>query len=300
MSLTLGKTPSRRQMEIVDWLREKGRVTVEDLATHFTVTPQTIRRDLNDLSEAQMVVRVHGGAMVSSGVVNLAYDARKMLAGPHKKLIGEAAARVVPDHSSVFINIGTTTEEVARALAGHSGLLVITNNLHVATELYRNTAIEVFLLGGTVRQSDGGIVGSHAVSLIGQFRVDLAIIGTSAIDADGTLLCAREDVGRHNAVDKVLGWALQAGEIPARGKLLMVSGRASFELTQKALMAGVPLLAAVSAPSSLAAELADAVGMTLLGFVRGQTMNVYAGASRLSSETASSAGGVQAASVAVS
>ena len=126
--------------------------------------------------------------MVSSGVVNLAYDARKMLAGPHKKLIGEAAARVVPDHSSVFINIGTTTEEVARALGGHSGLLVITNNLHVATELYRNTAIEVFLLGGTVRQSDGGIVGSHAVSLIGQFRVDLAIIGTSAIDADGTLL----------------------------------------------------------------------------------------------------------------
>lgn len=188
MSLTLGKTPSRRQMEIVDWLREKGRVTVEDLATHFAVTPQTIRRDLNDLSDAQMVVRVHGGAMVSSGVVNLAYDARKMLAGPHKKLIGEAAARVVPDHSSVFINIGTTTEEVARALGGHSGLLVITNNLHVATELYRNNAIEVFLLGGTVRQSDGGIVGSHAVSLIGQFRVDLAIIGTSAIDADGTLL----------------------------------------------------------------------------------------------------------------
>ena len=116
-------------MEIVDWLREKGRVTVEDLATHFTVTPQTIRRDLNDLSDAQMVVRVHGGAIVSSGVVNLAYDARKMLAGPHKKLIGEAAARVIPDHSSVFINIGTTTEEVARALAGHSGLLVITNNL---------------------------------------------------------------------------------------------------------------------------------------------------------------------------
>ena len=120
-------------------------------------------------------------------------------------------------------------------------------------------------------------------------------------EADGTLLCAREDVGRHNAVDKVLGWALQAGEIPAKGKLLMVSGRASFELTQKALMAGVPLLAAVSAPSSLAAELADAVGMTLLGFVRGQTMNVYAGASRLSSEPASAgAGGVQAANVAVS
>ena len=105
-------------------------------------------------------------------------------------------------------------------------------------------------------------------------------------DAAGTLLCAREDVGRHNAVDKVLGWALQAGEVPARGRLLMVSSRASFELAQKAFMAGVPLLAAVSAPSSLAAEFAAEVGMTLLGFVRGESMNVYAGDSRVCSESA--------------
>lgn len=188
MTLSTSRVSSRRQVEIVDWLREKGRVTVDDLAAHFAVTPQTIRRDLNELSDGGLVVRVHGGAMVASGVVNLAYEARKMIAGPHKKLIGEAAARLVPDHSSVFINIGTTTEEVARALAGHTGLLVITNNLHVAAELYRTGALEVFLLGGTVRQADGGIVGSHAVSLIAQFRVDLAIIGTSAIDSDGTLL----------------------------------------------------------------------------------------------------------------
>jgi DeoR family glycerol-3-phosphate regulon repressor len=135
-----------------------------------------------------MVVRVHGGAIVSSGVVNLTYEARKMIAGPHKKLIGQAAARLIPDHSSVFINIGTTTEEVALALSGHTGLLVITNNLHVASDLYRNSAQEVFILGGTVRQTDGGIVGSHVVDLISQFRVDLAIIGISAIDSDGSLL----------------------------------------------------------------------------------------------------------------
>ena len=183
-----GKLASRRQGEIIGLLREKGRVSVEDLAAHFDVTPQTIRRDLTDLSDAKMVVRVHGGAMVSSGIVNLAYEARKMIAGPHKKLIGEAAARLVPDHSSVFITIGTTTEEVARALIGHRGLLVITNNLHVAAELFRDRGIEVFLLGGSVRQSDGGIVGAQAVSQIGQFRVDLAVIGTSAIDHDGTLL----------------------------------------------------------------------------------------------------------------
>ena len=188
MSLQSARAPTRRQVEIVDWLREKGRVTVEDLASHFAVTPQTIRRDLNDLSDAQMVVRVHGGAIVASGVVNLAYEARKLIAGPHKRLIGDAAARLVPDHASVFINIGTTTEEVARALSGHSGLLVITNSLQVAAELYHHQGIEVVVTGGSVRRSDGGIMGSQSEAVIAQFRVDLAVIGTSAIDADGTLL----------------------------------------------------------------------------------------------------------------
>ncbi len=177
-----------RQQEIIAIARKHGRVSVEDLATRFEVSPQTIRKDLNELCEQRLLTRFHGGAIVASGVENLAYEARRSIAEAEKRAIGDAAAALIPDGSSLFINIGTTTEEVARALKDRSDLMVITNNLHVATMLYPHPKIEVIVAGGAVRRADGGVVGGHAIDLISQFKVDYAVIGASAIDADGTLL----------------------------------------------------------------------------------------------------------------
>ncbi|HEX6001131.1 MAG TPA: DeoR/GlpR family DNA-binding transcription regulator [Hyphomicrobiaceae bacterium] len=179
---------SPRQADIVELAKSEGRVSVESLAELFRVTPQTIRKDLNDLCERGVLQRYHGGAVLASGTVNVGYEARRGLATEEKRRIGVRAAALIPDNSSILINIGTTTEQVAVALRGKRGLLVITNNTNVVNILRGVDQVEVIVSGGVVRHSDGGVVGEAAVDFIRQFKVDYAIIGTSAIDEDGTLL----------------------------------------------------------------------------------------------------------------
>ena len=177
-----------RQGEILELARKVGRVEVDDLATRFAVTPQTIRKDLQALADQGYVDRVHGGAVVTSTVENLGYEARRQLAHAAKRAIGQAAAALIPNHSSLLINIGTTTEEVASALRHHQGLMVITNNVNVVNILRPCRAIETIIASGVVRHGDGGVVGEAAVQFIRGFKVDYAVIGASAIDGDGALL----------------------------------------------------------------------------------------------------------------
>lgn len=179
---------SLRQQEILEIARVQTRVSVEELVSRFAVTPQTIRKDLNELCDSKVLSRVHGGAMIASGVANVGYEQRRNTAPDEKQRIGELCAAEIPDNASLFINIGTTTEAVARALTNHKGLLVLTNNLNVANILLQHSDCEVIIVGGMLRRSDGGVIGEATVDFINQFKVDYAVIGASAIDEDGALL----------------------------------------------------------------------------------------------------------------
>jgi len=177
-----------RHHHILDIARRTGNVSVDALAAEMGVTPQTIRKDLNILARRSMLSRVHGGAVVTSGVDNLDREARRHVAAGAKAAIGAAAAALVPNGASLFINIGTTTEAMAQHLRDHRDLLVITNNLNVVEILARQPTIQVIAAGGKVRPSDGAVVGALAMDFIRGFKVDYALIGASAVDSTGTIL----------------------------------------------------------------------------------------------------------------
>ncbi|MFC5868881.1 DeoR/GlpR family DNA-binding transcription regulator [Aquincola agrisoli] len=165
-----------------------GTASVETLAEHFGVTLQTVRRDVRLLADAGLLARFHGGARVpSSTVENIAYRQRQQLNDDAKRRIAQAVAQAIPDGCSLILNIGTTTEAIAHALLQRRGLRVITNNLNVAAILSGNPDCEVIVAGGVVRSRDRGIVGEATVDFIRQFKVDIGVIGISAIEDDGTL-----------------------------------------------------------------------------------------------------------------
>jgi DeoR family glycerol-3-phosphate regulon repressor len=177
-----------RHEKIRQLVLNKGYVTIDYLAGEFNVTPQTIRRDINSLSEEGLINRYHGGAGVASSTENVEYNQRKIMCLEEKRQIAKVVGDRIPHNTSLFINIGTTTEAIAHALCDHQRLRVITNNLNVASILSGNENFEIIVAGGLVRHRDGGIVGPLTIDFIQQFRVDYGIIGISGIDMDGTLL----------------------------------------------------------------------------------------------------------------
>ncbi|MGI9373907.1 MAG: DeoR/GlpR family DNA-binding transcription regulator, partial [Hyphomicrobiales bacterium] len=191
-----------------------------------------------------------------SNTSNLAYMARREIASEGKRLIAQEAAKLIPNNASLFINIGTTTEQVAHALRGHQDLIVVTNNLNVAVILSNAPKIELVIAGGTVRKSDGGIVGAATIDLIRQFKVDFAIIGASAIDEDGALLDF--DYGEVRVAQAIMA--------QARRKIL-VADSTKFERRAPVhigRLADINVLITDTTPPKEVSDLIDAVGTELI------------------------------------
>ena len=177
-----------RHKALLELLNRRGYATIEELAQHFSVTPQTMRKDINTLAESGKVQRFHGGVGMPLTTENILYEQRKKLFLPEKKKIAHLVAQHIPDGASVCINIGTTTEEVAHALLAHKNLRILTNNLNVAIIAARNPSFDIVITGGNVRHHDHGVTGANAEHFIREFRVDFGIIGISGIDENGNML----------------------------------------------------------------------------------------------------------------
>jgi DeoR family glycerol-3-phosphate regulon repressor len=180
--------PTPRQQKLLDAVRRQGSVSVEALSRELGVTPQTVRRDVGLMTDAGLLARFHGGVTLpTSTTENIAYLQRQAINAAGKRRIARAIAQRVPNGTSLFMNIGTTTEEVAQALRQHRELRVVTNNLNIAMILADTGHCEVLVAGGMVRSRDRGVVGAATVDFIRQFKVDIGLIGISAVEPDGTL-----------------------------------------------------------------------------------------------------------------
>ena len=181
-------TLTPRQSAILELVRKKGFASLEAMRESFDVSTQTIRRDVIFLSKQNLLERYHGGAGIPAGRDRLSYTNRQVRLSDEKQRIGEAVARRIPAGASLFIDIGTTMEAVARALVHHQGLTVITNHMSVASILSDNTDFDVILTGGMIRKRDRALTGEATSEFLQKFRVGYAVFGIGAIDSDGQML----------------------------------------------------------------------------------------------------------------
>lgn len=180
--------PNPRQEKLLQEVIDKSYSTVDELAELLQVSTQTIRRDIKKLSEERLIVRHHGGASSPSSTINLDYEIRKVSETEEKNAIGKRIAQMIPDNSTVFITIGTTTEVIATHLLNKSDLQIVTNSLRVANILHSNKSFDVLIPSGKIRASNGGIIGTEVIDFVKNFRFDYLISSAGSMDQDGTLL----------------------------------------------------------------------------------------------------------------
>lgn len=254
------KLDAHRRQEVEDLLAVEEPLEIRIHNQPLSLTMRTPGHD----------AELAAGFLFAEGVVRSAADIAKLAASPRNRngnvLNVTLAEGVVCDWSKLKRHFTTTS---SCGLCGRESIAAVRRRLP-------RVRAKVKVAAGLLHTLPKKLRAAQAV-----FEATGGLHGAGLFDLRGRLLVAREDVGRHNAVDKVLGWGLLNDGLPFDRHILLVSGRASFEIVQKALAARVPVLCAVSAPSSLAVELAQSAGMTLVGFLRDGSMNVYCGAGRL-------------------
>jgi DeoR family glycerol-3-phosphate regulon repressor len=214
-----------REQQIIDLVRHRGPMDIHDLANQFSVTPQTIRRSVNRLSEQGMLRRVHGGVTLPPAGTNLPWETREVQHIDGKRRIAEAVAAHIPDNASLAIGLGTTPHQVALALRGHKHLQVVTNSLRVVLALAGSEGVALTVAGGLLRAADLDVVGEAASRCFARFKTDYAVFGVGGIDADGTLLdFSRDEVVVREAMCQNCRQSLLVADHSKFGRAAMARG----------------------------------------------------------------------------
>ena len=240
---------SARQRRILAWVEEQGYATIEALASHLRVSMQTVRREVIALDGSGHLQRFHGGAGLAEGRIRLGYGGKSALARDAKDLIAAAAAEAIADGSSVFLDVGTTLEAVARTLASRQDLTIITNSLNCARYFQDRPSCSLMILGGALRGSDGSLVGDLTTTTLRQFKVDVAVIGCSAIEDDGSVM--------DHDMDKI---AVKRAALTTARRSFLVADAAKFKRRATTRIAGIADFTAVITDAPPSAGVIAALG----------------------------------------